>query len=78
MLLKKFWIFNQPIDKAAMHHHPDHIFYVLNGGKVNLITEEKVDIMKLKTDEAVFMNEQSHEVQNIGDNVIDLLVVELK
>ena len=34
--------------------------------------------MDLKTGEAVFLNEQSHEVQNIGDSVIDLLVVELK
>jgi beta-alanine degradation protein BauB len=32
----------QPGDKAVMHHHPDHVVYVLKGGKnqVNLRRED--------------------------------------
>lgn len=31
----------QPGDKAAMHHHPDHVVYVLSGGKAKMTSEAK-------------------------------------
>ena len=65
-------------DKAAMHHHPDHVVYVLKGGKATLTSEDKTDTLDLKAGQAVFMNAQDHEVKNIGSTEIDLLVVELK
>lgn len=68
----------QPGDKAVMHHHPDHVVYVLKGGKMKLTSQGKTDNLDLKTGDAVFLNAQSHEAENIGQTTLDLLVVELK
>ena len=68
----------KPGDKAVMHHHPDHVVYVLEGGKMKLTSQGKTDIFDLKTGDAIFLNAQSHEAENIGQTTLDLLVVELK
>ncbi len=65
-------------DKAVMHHHPDHIVYVIEGGKMKLTSQGKTDVLDLKNGDAIFLNAQSHEAQNIGQSTIQLLVVELK
>lgn len=65
-------------DKAVMHHHPDHVVYVLEGGKMKLTSEGKTDIYDLKEGDAMFLNAQSHEAENIGQSTLELLVVELK
>ena len=31
----------KPGDKAVMHHHPDHVVYVLEGGKMKLTSKAK-------------------------------------
>ena len=63
---------------AKMHHHPQHMVYVLKGGKLKLTSEGKSQDLDLKEGSAVFLDAQNHEATNIGDSVIDLLVVELK
>ena len=68
----------KPGDKAVMHHHPDHVVYVLKGGKAKLTSEGKTDILELKAGDTVFLNAQNHEAENIGQTTLDLLVVELK
>jgi len=68
----------KPGDKAVMHYHPDHVVYVIEGGKAKLTTQEKTDILNLKTGDAIFLDAQSHEVENTGKTKLDLLVVELK
>jgi beta-alanine degradation protein BauB len=68
----------KPGEKAALHHHPDHVVYVRNGGKMKLIIEDKTDIVNFETGKTLFFNEQSHEAENVGSTTIDLLVVELK
>ncbi len=69
----------QPGDKAKMHYHPDHVVYVLKGGKIKLMTSDgKTDTSDLKTGSALFLDAQSHEAENVGDSVLDLVVVELK
>ena len=68
----------KPNDKAIMHHHPDRVVYVLKGGKMKLTSEGKTDSLDLKTGQALFLNAQNHEAQNIGRSELDLLVVELK
>jgi quercetin dioxygenase-like cupin family protein len=65
-------------DKAVMHHHPDHIVYVREGGKMKLTSQEKSDILELKAGDAIFLKAQTHEAENIGKTTIALLVVELK
>ena len=65
-------------EKAVMHHHPDHVIYVLEGGKMKLTSEGKTDVLDLKDKDAVFLKAQMHEAENIGKSTIELLVVELK
>jgi beta-alanine degradation protein BauB len=63
---------------AKMHHHPEHVVYVLKGGKLSLTSGGKTQTIDLKEGSAVFMEAQDHEATNIGDSVVDMLVVELK
>ncbi len=68
----------KPGDTAKMHHHPQHLAYVLKGGKAKFTSQGKTQEMNLEEGNAVFLDEQDHEVTNIGGTIIDLLVVELK
>jgi beta-alanine degradation protein BauB len=68
----------KPGEKAPLHHHPDHVVYVRKGGKMKLTIEGKTDIVNFETGKTLFLNEQSHEVENMGPTTVDLLVVELK
>jgi len=68
----------KPGDVAKMHHHPEHVVYVAKGGKLRLTSEGKTQDMDLTTGSVVFLKEQNHEATNVGDSIIDLVVVELK
>lgn len=65
-------------DKAVMHYHPDHVVYVLKGGKAKIKSSGKTDLLDLKTGQAMFLKAQSRETENTGKTDLDLLVVELK
>jgi beta-alanine degradation protein BauB len=65
-------------ETAKMHHHPQHMIYVMKGGKLNLTSAGKTQAIDLKEGSAIFMEAQDHEATNIGDSVVDMLVVELK
>lgn len=68
----------QPGDTTDMHHHPDHMVYVLKGGKAKVTSEGKTQEMDLPEGAAFFLKEQDHQVTNIGNSVVDMLVVEIK
>ncbi len=68
----------QPGEKAPMHHHPDHVIYVLSGGKLAITSNGKTDTLDLQKGKVLYLNEISHAVENIGATTVDLLVVELK
>jgi beta-alanine degradation protein BauB len=68
----------KPGDIAKMHHHPEHVIYVLRGGRIRMTSDGKTDEMDLKAGSVVFMKAQNHEAENIGGSTIDLLVLELK
>ena len=68
----------KPNDKAVMHSHPDHLVYVLEGGKLKLTSSGKTDVLDIKSGQAIFLKEQSHEAENTGKTNLHLLVVELK
>jgi quercetin dioxygenase-like cupin family protein len=76
--VKVFDVTFQPGEKAAMHHHPDHVVYVLKGGQLKVTVDGKPDIIDFETGKTLFLKEQSHEVENVGQTTVDLLVVELK
>ncbi len=67
-----------PGASAEMHHHPEHVVYVLKGGHLKLTSEGKTQELDLKQGEVVFLKEQNHEAVNTGNTEVDLLVVELK
>ena len=76
--VRVFEVTFKPDDKAVMHHHPDHVVYVLSGGKMKLTSNGKTDILNLADGDTIFLNTQSHEAENIGQSTLKLLVVELK
>jgi quercetin dioxygenase-like cupin family protein len=66
-------------DKAAMHSHPDHVVYVVKGGKVTLTYPSgKKDTIDLEAGKAIFLKAQSHEVTNVGSTDVDMVVIELR
>ena len=65
-------------DVAKMHHHPDHVVYALKGGKASFTSGGKTQEMEIKTGSVMFLDAQDHEVKNIGNTTLDLLVMELK
>ena len=71
-------VFFRPGETAKMHYHPEHVVYVLKGGKLRLISDGKTGELDLAVGSVVFLKEQNHEATNIGNSDIDLLVVELK
>jgi quercetin dioxygenase-like cupin family protein len=68
----------KPGDKAVMHHHPDHLVYVLKGGKIKIASGGKTDLLELKENQTVFLKAQHHEAENVGNTTLELLVIELK
>jgi beta-alanine degradation protein BauB len=68
----------KPGEIAKMHHHPDHLAYVLKGGKLQLTSQGKTDEIDVKEGSVIFLKEQDHEAKNVGNSTIDLIVVELK
>jgi Uncharacterized conserved protein, contains double-stranded beta-helix domain len=68
----------KPGDTAKMHHHPQHMAYVIKGGRLKLTSGGKSQEMTLTDGQVVFLERQHHEAQNVGDTTVDLLVVEFK
>lgn len=68
----------KPGDTAKMHHHPPHMAYVKKGGRIKITSNGETNEMDLTEGSAVFLEEGDHEATNIGDSVMDLVVVEFK
>ena len=68
----------KPGDVAKLHRHPDHVMYVLKGGKLKLTSEGKATELELTEGQAAFFKAEEHEVENIGKTTISFIVVELK
>jgi hypothetical protein len=45
---------------------------------MKITIEGKADVIDFETGKALFLNEQSHEVENLAQTTVELLVVELK
>ncbi|NOT01658.1 MAG: hypothetical protein HOP29_13635 [Phycisphaerales bacterium] len=65
-------------EKLAMHSHPDHVIYAINGGKVKFtypdgMTKE----VELKAGAATYLKAETHEVENLGTTELKLVVFEL-
>lgn len=68
----------QPGQKIAVHSHPDHVAYLLSGGKLSVTTNEKTEEIEVKTGDVVWFDAVTHEASNAGNTEVRILVVELK
>jgi len=64
---------------AAMHSHPNHTVYVVDGGKIE-ITEKgkKAMAMDIKAGMAIYMPAVTHMAKNTGKTTLKLIVTEMK
>jgi quercetin dioxygenase-like cupin family protein len=65
----------KPGDSAAMHTHPDHTFYVLQGGKLAVTFQGKGrQVLDLKPGMGAISGPLSDAGKNIGNTTIKLLI----
>jgi quercetin dioxygenase-like cupin family protein len=65
--------------KAAMHHHPKHLVYILEPGKERFTySDGRVEEAKMKAGDAIWVEEMSHSSENIGKTTVHALIIELK
>jgi beta-alanine degradation protein BauB len=68
-----------PGDSIAMHSHPDHVVYTVNGGTLRVTTSDgKTMVADLKAGDPIWFSAVIHAAKNIGTKPIKLVVVELK
>ena len=68
----------KPGDSAALHSHPDHTVYVLQGGKLAVTFQGMGrQIMDLKTGTGFISGALSDAGKNIGNTTIKLLVTDI-
>lgn len=69
----------KPGQSIAVHKHPDHLVYALEGGRLMIHEVGKDPVtMDVVTGMTVFLPAQSHSARNLGKKAMRLLVVELK
>jgi quercetin dioxygenase-like cupin family protein len=73
--IKMYEIELKPGDSAAMHTHPDHTFYVLQGGKL-AVTFKGVgrQVLDLKPGMGAISSTLSDASKNVGNTNIKLLI----
>lgn len=69
----------KPGAKIAKHSHPDHVAFVIRGGKLRITGDDgKTQDIDLKPGQAHWLTAQSHSAENVGKTRVRLVVVELK
>ena len=69
----------KPGDKPAMHSHPDIVGYLLSDGKAKFTLPDGQNMeIETKAGEAMFMEAQSHSVENVGTTDVHVVLIELK
>ncbi len=73
--IKMYEVTLKPGDSVALHTHPDHTLYVVQGGKV-IITPQggEGQELDLKTGMGMILPTQTHSGKNIGNTTVKLLV----
>ncbi|RYG23046.1 cupin domain-containing protein [bacterium] len=77
--VRVFDVHFKPGQSIGMHRHPDHVFYVTQGGTIKLSESGKAPVtMKVKAGDCVFLHAQLHAAQNVGKTHIRGIVMEIK
>ena len=73
--IKMYEITLKPGDSVAMHTHPDHTLYVLQGGKLSITAQGKdAQVLDLKAGMGMVAPAESHHGKNIGSTTVKLLL----
>ena len=68
-----------PGDVSSWHQHPNHVIYVLGGGKIEITDKGKeAKTMDLNEGDAMYMPAVTHTAKNVGTTTIKLIVTEMK
>jgi hypothetical protein len=68
----------KPGDSAALHTHPDHIWYVVQGGKLAVTFQGKGRLeLNLKPGMGAVSGPLSDAARNIGNTTIKLLIADI-
>jgi len=65
-------------DKILLHSHPDHVVYMVHGGKAKFTSGGKTVEQDMKTGSVVFTPAETHEVEIVGPGEVHVIVIELK
>ena len=69
----------KPGQKTIMHSHPDHVIYVIKGGKMKItLPSGTSNEVSLKDGQIVWMKGGQHAVENLSKTEANNLVIELK
>lgn len=69
----------EPGVKEPMHSHPDYIVYALSPGKAMItLPDGKTIERQINVGEPVFLEAETHTVENVGTTAAHGLLIELK
>jgi quercetin dioxygenase-like cupin family protein len=68
----------KPGDSAALHSHPDHASYMLQGGKAAITLQGKDrQVVDVKAGTGFYNRPVSDAAKNIGTTTLKLLIIEI-
>ena len=68
-----------PNEVIPWHTHPNHVIYVLSGGKIQITDKGKEPVtIDVKPGDAVFIPAVTHMAKNIGTTTIRLIITEIR
>ena len=77
--VRVFLVKFKPGQSIAVHKHPDHVVYAIEGGRLMIHEVGKDPVtMDVASGTTLFLPAQSHSAKNLGKNTMRLLVTELK
>jgi len=68
-----------PGQVAPMNYYPEHVAYVVNGGKMEMTEKGKeAKVMDLNDGDAMYMAASTDMFKNVGNTTVKLVVTEMK
>jgi len=76
--IKLYEVTLKPGDSVGLHTHPDHVLYVVQGGKAVITPKDgEPQVTDLPTGAALVFPTLTHQGKNIGTTTIKLLVADI-
>ena len=68
----------KPGDSVALHTHPDHLVYVVEGGTLSIYNKEGVlNVLELKEGMGLMLGTETHSGKNTGKTTVKLLIADI-